>query len=221
MRGLEQTREGRALQAVSTLYGLDGALDDEMLGLEEIRGHVTALSRSFVNDDITTDQFYAYEIDDLRIETAGHIRHNLAAVGLRMPLRFPSEETFKTINEHPDYVPAAINLISRLYEGHETCHMDVRDIIFSQKPTRSHEHRHCLKLDTVRFAMGTDMSIAERDAYIRVYGTDYVMFRQAAIDALYANDTINGTVHSMAHVALMGLASQSRILGPRRSRDEL
>lgn len=219
MKGLEKTRENRAFQAVSILRELDTALDDDDLELDEVLGYITLLSQNLGNDTVTTGQFYSQEIIP-KTKAIGYVRQNMAAIGLRMPLRFPSEESFKTVNAHPGYVPAAIDLVSRMAEGHEECRIGVRDVLFSPVKVPLGEHRHCVKLEVVRFILGTDMSFAQRDLYARVYAQEYETFRRGATDELYANDIIDATVHSMAHIALTGTMAQSRMSGPRHFREE-
>lgn len=206
MTELEMSRENRARKAAAMLRGLDLALNDNDIGLEDIHMYVTALSRQLGNDDFTGNHYFAREVITPTGQMA-HVRQNLAAIGLRLPLRFPSDEVFMTITEQPDYMPAAVDLLDRITEGHEGCQLPVRDVIFSQKKVQGVGHQHCMKLEATRFVLGTDMDMTERDMYARVYGDSYIAFRRAAADELYERKIIDGTVHAMAHAALTGSLS--------------
>lgn len=222
MSSIETTRESRALQAISTLCELDGALDDPDLSLNEASGHLIMLSRSLGNDSLTTSRFYHHEIAPDSPEI-GRIRHNLAAIGILLPLRYPSEEAFRTIAEHPGYMPAAIDLMGRALDTqHEDCPLSVRDAIYSQQPARPCRigSQNCEKRNAVRFILGTDMSIDQRMMYAMVYGSDYETFRRAAADELRERGSIGNLIHSMAHTALAAAITRPLSTKPRHLRDE-
>ncbi len=222
MSGIETTRESRALQAVSTLRLLEGALDDPELSLNEASGHLILLSQSLGNDSITTSQFYRHEIAPDTPEI-GRIRHNMAAIGISLPLRYPSDEAFRTIAEDPRYMPAAIDLMGHsLDTEHDDCPVSVRDTIYSQKPMQPCRmgSQNCDKREAVRLILGTDLSLAQRNMYARVYGDDYEAFRRTAIDELREQGSIGDLVHSMAHKALTAAAAYPSSGIPRHLRDE-
>ncbi|MEO5950149.1 MAG: hypothetical protein ABIQ04_01740 [Candidatus Saccharimonadales bacterium] len=196
-----KTPENRAIQAVSTLKAIDVAIDNDDLSIAEIRHHVVTLSQSLGYDRYFSGEFFEHSIA-IKPTSISKIKNRLSVIGLGMPIHHPTEEAFKTINENNSYISTSLELLARIADGHEDCIHSPFTILAPHVKQPLTGHRHCMKLEAVRFAIGSDLRPDVQSIYVQVYGKDYVAFRRSTIDGLEQSDMISKVTHGLAHKAL-------------------